>query len=356
MHKEGSFAASMVFNAAKTLASGVVSRQLESRPELVNNYGSGERDLVLDTEVRFGYLAEALATDRKALFTEQMNWLKVLCASRGVPTDMIRTNIECMMQEIESRLPAGAAERALNILQAGVSSLEDAPLEIESYLGANHPHVDLARKFLLAVLETREQDAIQLILDGVDAGISIPEIYEHVIHRVQTEVGRMWQMAEVTIAEEHYCTDIITTITNLLRTRMNVPNSFNKRVITATVNSETHDLGIRMVRQAFDLDGWQVLFLGSDTPASAIAEGVRDFGCDLIALSTTIVLYIRRTADVITALKSDPSTAQIPILVGGQPFSLVPDLWQVVGADGYAMTSMSAPLVGRDLLNATPSS
>jgi methanogenic corrinoid protein MtbC1 len=350
MHKEGSFAASMVFNAAKTLASGVVNRQLEARPELVKNYGSGERDLVMDTEVRFGYLAEALATDRKALFTEQMNWLKVLCAARGVPTEMIQNNIECMIQEVESRLPPESAQRAVDILQAGVSELEKSPMEIESYLGKDHPHINLARKFLLAVLETREHDAIQLILDGADAGISIPEIYEHVIYRVQIEIGRMWQMAEVTVAEEHYCSNIVTTITNLLSARMDRPNTINKRVITAAVNSETHDLGLRMVRQAFDLDGWETLFLGSDTPASAISEGVRDFGCDLIALSTTIVLYIRRTADVISALKADPTTAQIPILVGGQPFSVVPDLWQVVGADGYAMNAMSAPLVGKDLI------
>jgi methanogenic corrinoid protein MtbC1 len=39
----------------------------------------------------------------------------------------------------------------------------------------------------------------------------------------------------------------------------------------------------------------------------------------------------------------------VPIIVGGTPFRIVPDLWQVVGADGFALTAADALKVGEQL-------
>jgi methanogenic corrinoid protein MtbC1 len=351
MHEQGSFAASVLCSVARTLAAGVVARQTERDADGVSRYTSGGQDLVADTEVRFGYLAEALATDRPRLFTEQLAWLKVLCVARDVDLNVIRLNVECMIAEVEERMHGDTAERASAVLRAGIEHLDQAPTEIESYLAADQPHIDLCRRFLLAVLETREQDAIELILDAYERGVSIADLHEQVMHRVQLEVGRMWQMAEVTIAEEHYCTGIVTTITTLLRARVPRPEPNGRRVITAMPGSETHDLGLRLVTQAFELDGWVAFHLGATTPASAIIEAARDFGCDAIALSTNIILYLRQTADVIAQLRANPVTAELPIIVGGQPFNLVDDLWKLIGADGCATSSMNAPQVVGDLLD-----
>ena len=90
--------------------------------------------------------------------------------------------------------------------------------------------------------------------------------------------------------------------------------------------------------------------LGANTPANAIIEAVRDFGCDVIALSVSLVVYVRRTADLIAVLRAHEVTASIPIMVGGQPFNLVEDLWQVVGADGCTKTAMSAPRKAAELI------
>ena len=73
---------------------------------------------------------------------------------------------------------------------------------------------------------------------------------------------------------------------------------------------------------------------------------------DVIALSVSLVAYVRRTSELIATLRTHEVTASIPILVGGQPFNLVEDLWQVVGADGCAATSTGSPGKAAQLLGA----
>jgi methanogenic corrinoid protein MtbC1 len=135
-----------------------------------------------------------------------------------------------------------------------------------------------------------------------------------------------------------------------MRSRAEPVVANDRRVITATVSNETHALGIVLVSQAFESNGWTAISLGANTPATAIADAARDFGCDVIALSANMVLYVCQTADLIASLRAHPATASIPIIVGGQPFNVVDDLWQVVGADGSASNAMECPAVAERLL------
>ena len=350
MHEEGTFAAAVICSSAKVLAAGIVERQAARNPASVGEYGAGATALAMDTEVRLGYLAEALATDRVALFVEQLRWIKVLCSARGVHEAAIRANLECMTEELQARLPEPVADRAVAMVRLAMKQVAAAPAETPSFLEEDGEHVDLARQFLLAVLETREQEATRLVLDAFADGATIFQLYEHVLHRVQKEIGRMWQMDEVTIAEEHFCTGIVTAIMTIMRSRAEPVVANDRRVITATVSNETHALGIVLVSQAFESNGWTAISLGANTPATAIADAARDFGCDVIALSANMVLYVCQTADLIASLRAHPATASIPIIVGGQPFNVVDDLWQVVGADGSASNAMECPAVAERLL------
>jgi methanogenic corrinoid protein MtbC1 len=67
-----------------------------------------------------------------------------------------------------------------------------------------------------------------------------------------------------------------------------------------------------------------------------------------------MVLYVRLTAEIIAALRAHALTAEVPILVGGQPFNLVSDLWQVVGADGHARSAWDSPAAAAQLLQGRP--
>src|SRR4051794_41481852 len=65
---------------------------------------------------------------------------------------------------------------------------------------------EIAKSYLAALLRYERHAAIQLILDAVDAGTSVKDIYCHVFEPCQGEIGRLWQGHMAKVAVEHQLT------------------------------------------------------------------------------------------------------------------------------------------------------
>jgi methanogenic corrinoid protein MtbC1 len=76
-----------------------------------------------------------------------------------------------------------------------------------------------------------------------------------------------------------------------------------KLVLLASVPGNLHDLGARMVSDQLDLDGFQVAFLGANTPARDLALAARDLHPDLIALSVQLGSQLRGAAALVALLR-----------------------------------------------------
>ena len=122
-----------------------------------------------------------------------------------------------------------------------------------------------------------------------------------------------------------------------------------KTVVAACVAEEQHEVGIRMVADLFELDGWDVYLTGANTPAESIISAVKDRTADVVAISSTMPFHLPAVHYSIRSLRADPGTATTKILVGGYPFSIVPDLWKRVGADAMAGNAADAVTIANRL-------
>jgi methanogenic corrinoid protein MtbC1 len=113
-------------------------------------------------------------------------------------------------------------------------------------------------------------------------------------------------------------------------------------LVAACVGGELHEIGLRMVADFLEMNGWDTHYIGANTPVADIVETVALSRADLLALSATMGFHIPLVADVIKAIRTDPRTAGTRVMVGGYPFSLVDDLWVRVGADGSASDAAGA--------------
>jgi methanogenic corrinoid protein MtbC1 len=59
--------------------------------------------------------------------------------------------------------------------------------------------------------------------------------------------------------------------------------------------------------------------------------------------------HLRAVTDLIAAVRASDVGERVKILVGGYPFNLVPDLWQLVGADACARDAQDALAVAARL-------
>ncbi|MBK8975677.1 MAG: cobalamin-dependent protein [Planctomycetes bacterium] len=351
MDESGCFAAAWIAQVRRTLAAGVAARIRDRDPELVESAGEvGFADVVTDTETRLEFLCESLATARVGLFTDHLGWLKVCYATRGLPGDYVRLQTEAIRDELREALPPPHSGVAGGMLDEALRAYAALPADSPTLLADGAPHVELARRYLLAALEGRRRDAEQLVIDALEAGTPAAELETHVIMRVQQELGRMWQVGDVHAAEEHFASRLAERLlVRLLDARGRSPRR-GLRVVVASVGGNDHDLAVRMLADRFDVDGWDPLLLGANMPASDIAQANEDFDAHLIALSTTMALHVRSAHRVCAEVRGTPRGATTPILIGGHPFRVVADLHRVVGADATAEDLDAAVRVARQLV------
>ncbi len=317
---------------------------------------AGFSDLQAMTEGLIDHLIQAVSVRRPALYTQQVGWWKIALAARDVDVRALRQLLMALRDELSAEMPADAAAALAPITEAGIAHFDSAPSRTSSPLdevpGASESErtlLDLSRRYLLAALEGRKADARRLVDGALERGIAMRDVDSKVLGRAQVELGRMWQLGEIHIAEEHLASRITEQVMSAVHARVPHKPSNGKRVLVTSPSGDLHDIGLRMVSDHFEAEGWDAIFLGADTPSEDVARAVSDFAIDLVAIAAKLVLHVRATAELIHAVRMATPARKLPILVGGPPFQLVPDLWQIVGADGVAAGAADAIAVGERL-------
>jgi len=114
-------------------------------------------------------------------------------------------------------------------------------------------------------------------------------------------------------------------------------------LVAACVEDELHDVGLRLVADLFQVNGWQVHFLGANTPKPAFLSAVKTHKPDVVALSVTISYRTwHLVADVIAQLRRLPQAGGALVMVGGYPFNVSPSLADWIGADAGAANAAEA--------------
>ena len=336
---QGPLASAMLRSARKAHAAGVTLRMSESAVGGSAAFG----DVTAHNESLIEHLSEALALGRPALFQHHVGWLRSAFGGRDVPLDALLASLTCLRDELNERLPPQAARIAVEYVDAAIAHAKTAPDAWPSQLGSDAPHARLAANYLLCCLEGRRDDAIELVTRALADGMSVADVFQHVLGPAQVELGVLWQRDEIHIAEEHMVSRTTEQVIAILATRAARAPRNGRRVLVTSASGDLHDLGPRMIATVFELAGFETIFLGASTPAEDVAKAVEDLDVHLIALSAKLDLHVRAAKDVVSAVRARRS---VPVIVGGTPFTLVPDLWKVVGADATARTPAEAVEIG----------
>lgn len=130
-------------------------------------------------------------------------------------------------------------------------------------------------------------------------------------------IGDLWERGAIGVADEHLATAISDSALAHLYPRLQTaaPRS-RERVLVSTVQNERHVLGLRMVADALEGAGFDVLYLGGDVPAGALLDACRKHRPAAVALGVTMHVNLPALLGEVTALASLEDPPQI--LLGGQ--------------------------------------
>jgi methanogenic corrinoid protein MtbC1 len=325
----------------------VVARVLEIyravRPDLMNQFDDVAIAAVQrDAGYHVDFLVQAMSAEEPSLFDDYVAWGAVLFAGLGLPEAWLTESLEFVAQAARGVVSPQEADAIDIVVRDAVVRMPDRGFVPPPFVVDRGPTGGLATNYLDALLGGERTRAVRMVLDAVDDGMRIEELYMHVIAPVQSEIGRLWLTGRATVAQEHVATSITQTALGALWPHVTSAKRIGRSVVIAAVGPELHEIGPRMVSDFFEMAGWDAHYMGANTPLSALVAEIEQRRPDVIALSTTMAPHLTDCRMAIEALRRTDAGKKARFIVGGRPFNVAPGLWTALGADGWAPEATSA--------------
>lgn len=173
----------------------------------------------------------------------------------------------------------------------------------------------LVDRFVAAQLAGDRAGVLAVVTEARAGGLAVLELQIRVIAAAQREIGRLWELNRVSIAQEH----LATALAHLALARLYEPAAPAPRrpvVLLACVEGEHHDFGPRIAADVLDAAGWDVRFLGANVPTASLAQLAGRLRPDAICLSATMLFHLPALRAAVAAIREE--LADVRVLVGGR--------------------------------------
>lgn len=185
------------------------------------------------------------------------------------------------------------------------------------------------------------EEAVRAIVAAVDDGLPVEDLYTLVLEPFLASVGRGWQEGRTAVWEEHLIVGAVRTAIEALYPRV-LERKATIEALPLTVAffcppEETHDVGLRMLVDRFDLRGFRTVYVGALTPVQQMIDCVRTTGASVVCLSASTHFQRGALREVVRRLREGlPDTR---IVVGGPAFA-----HSDLGWEEYAVASVDSLL------------
>ena len=179
------------------------------------------------------------------------------------------------------------------------------------------------------------RDARTEAIAAIEGGLPPRSLYVDVLGPALVEVGVRWQHGLATVAQEHLATASVSTIMATMAATLEESPAVERSAVLACSEGEIHTVGLRMVADFLEADGWEVAYLGPMTPSLELIGLVRAAAPDLVGLTTALTTHLAAAAKTIAELHTLPRRPLV--IVGGQAYADDASMAEHVGADLFAL-------------------
>jgi methanogenic corrinoid protein MtbC1 len=204
---------------------------------------------------------------------------------------------------------------------------------------------EMQQVFLTMLLNGDSHGCLKMVDQSIFTVDDLKHFYLDVVCPAMYRIGHLWESNQISIVEEHLATAIVGRVMSDLYPRFARFTVIRGKTVVSAGPNEFHEIGARMVADFMELDGWDVSYLGANTPAEEMLDIFKRQKPFTVALSVATVFSLDNARYVIQMINEDRETRDIKVLVGGLAFNGMSQLWQDIGADGYAADADRAVFV-----------
>ncbi len=280
-------------------------------------------------------LESARQTDQAELLHDALRFAHGRLVVRGLSNASCSDIGTALETAAVSQLPADERDRLHSLLARCVADPITSPSP-DAVLGPQ------TAAYVEHLVRGDRQGAVALTRRCVTDGMDIYEVFLDILEPAQREVGRRWALGLISIAQEHFCTAVTQFVMTDLYPGLFSGEDSQRRLVAVHVPGSLHHVGLRMVVDVLECRDWSTTYIVDDITVESLPGLVAEDQADLLLISAAMPSHIPRVSAMIRAIRQDPRTRGVKVVVGGRPFSVAPDLVHAVGADGWAPDARTA--------------
>ncbi len=320
------------FDTRKGILTERVNQELLGHPhleELIGTMANGA--MMLDNHRNHAlFLASVLALNGWRLLASTLPWVYRTYRFHGFRPEYFRAELEAWKKAIRAELAPEEADPIVTVYDWMLNQHEflvslSQPGK-EAVAAPPRPAGEAPWfPFFRAILARDLNQALAQAKARVERPEDLAGFYQDIVRPALYEVGNRWERGELTVAEEHLASAVAATVIAAARCHLVTTAARRGRAVVAAVTGELHDMGARMVSHCLEADGWEVSFLGANSPLSDLVGFTQRLRPRVVGLSIAMPYHLHHAQAVIDQLRQVPELAGMPVLLGGQVFSMLPE-------------------------------
>ena len=186
---------------------------------------------------------------------------------------------------------------------------------------------------LAAAMGELDEDTCRELLEAVSSAEEAEKAMEACQKGMDT-VGKLFEEGEYFVGDLIYAGELMTDAVEVLKPYLagTEAGGTKTRMILCTVKDDLHDIGKNIVRSMLEANGFDVLDLGIDCPASRIVETAKTENIKIVALSGVLTLALDSMKATVEAIRE--AGLDCKVIIGGAPVSA--EACRNIGADEWA--------------------
>ncbi len=207
-------------------------------------------------------------------------------------------------------------------------------------------------KLAKAVVEGKTEDAEALAKEALEKSVDPLQCITEGLTKGIQRVGDLFASGEYFLPELIIAADAMTKALDILEPALvgGEAHQAPGTIVLGTVEGDLHEIGKTLVGTMLTANGFKVIDIGVDKPASEFIDAVKESGANLVGASALLTTTMIRQENLIGALKEAGLREQVMVMVGGAP--VTESYAKQIGANGYAENAISAVDLAMRLVDA----
>jgi methanogenic corrinoid protein MtbC1 len=325
-----------------------VNKKMVSREDIASLIRDNDLDAMFENHRNHAvFMENVFFLNAFSMLRDIVPWVYRTYSNHGFSFDYFPAHVQAWKEALQENLDFQTIAPILRvydwILGHHADFVELSRKDVFSNMVSSMPRGERQDRFLNALLRGDRQTALEMSREEAVGPSELERFYEETMKPSMYRIGEMWERGDITVSEEHLASALGNMIVSsqYIQVMQDLEPHKGRVLVTVSAN-EYHVLGAQILANSLEANGWEVDFLGANTPPSDLVRYIEEKTPDIVAISATMPFNLLHVQEIVDRIRNVCQAERPWIMLGGLAFVSQHDLAVYMGGDGYAANSREA--------------